>query len=70
MAFQKVWRKDAPRDKVPITEVSHQGIRPHVMLSWTLTTVAQYAWISLTYVLAMLCSNSSLQYVDYPTQVT
>lgn len=29
----------------------------------------EYAWISLTYVLAMLCSNSSLQFVDYPTQV-
>jgi UDP-galactose transporter B1 len=28
-----------------------------------------FAIIALTYVLAMFCSNSSLQFVDYPTQV-
>jgi UDP-galactose transporter B1 len=30
---------------------------------------SEYAWIALTYVFAMLCSNASLQFVDYPTQV-
>jgi UDP-galactose transporter B1 len=48
LGFNRLWTKQAPKDKVPFTE---------------------YAWISLTYVLAMLCSNSSLQFVDYPTQV-
>lgn len=33
------------------------------------TPFHKYAWVSLSSILAMFCSNRALLYVDYPTQV-